>query len=161
MFKTFRDLASHIGDTVTAINWIDRDKGQLEKPDSFNSIIIPGILLDFSEIVWFGTTKGNQTGTGQVTVKLIFSLPPATYESSAWSDYPEYEQITNDLYQSISQFNGIKDRTKSSDYYTGSYYVCEQVFNLTVYQVIQIRTMQKPKPEIQGTLSHSLNIPIQ
>lgn len=157
MHKTFRMIAKHIRQSVQEIKWIDRDKGQLEKPETFNSVFPPGVLLGFSEVDWIGTTRGNQTGLAQITVKLIFSLPAATFEDADWNEYAEYEILTARLYETLSGHPLVKDRRSTHDYFTNEFYVAEQVFDLEVYQVKEIKIIDKPAPQIQATL----NIPIQ
>lgn len=161
MFNTFRLIAAHIRDKVTDLKWIDRDKGQLENPVDFHSIIVPGVLLNFSEVDWIGGTGGNQTGTCTMTVKLIFRLPVATYEDASWNNYEEYERISDILYNTLSAFKDIGDRVKSSDYFTKEFYVAEQIFDLTVYKTRKTRTIPKPAPDIKGTIHATLNIPNQ
>lgn len=157
MHKTFRMLAKHIRQNVQEIRWIDRDKGQLEKPENFDSILCPGVLLEFSEVDWIATTRSNQAGICQMTVKLVFTLPPATFEGANWDAYAEFELISARLYEALNTNPTMKDRRSSRDYHTAHFFVAEQVFEIEVYQVTEIRIINKPLPQIQATL----NLPIQ
>jgi hypothetical protein len=158
MHASFRQIAAYIREKVAPINWIDRDKGQLEKPTKFNSIITPGALISFSDVSWEGLTRGNQIGLCKITVKLIFPLPVATHEGAQWSDYTEFEDLSRDVFEALSSHKDAGDRRGSSDYYTDEFYVCEQTFDFTVYESKTVNTILKPAPEIEGTLSTTINI---
>lgn len=160
MHKTFRDIARQLKNRLPEINWIDRDKGQLEDPESFHSIGIPGILLGFSEVDWKPGTRGNQTGTCQVTMKLVFRLPTATHEGAAWDDYVQFETLNEHLYEACLEMSPtIGDRRKGGDYYTKNFYVCEQTFDCKLSQLVQINRIPKPGPDIEGTIKATLTIP--
>jgi len=159
MYLTFRQLAKHIRDTIPDLTWIDRDKGQLENTASYNSIITPGALIDFDKIEWKGLSRGNQSGISLVTVKLIFSLPSATHEGADWNEYEIFEQLSDTLYEQLSGHPAIGDRRGSMDYFTESFYVAEQTFELNLYQTKPIKTIPKPAPDITGTLSTTIQIP--
>ena len=153
MHKTFRVLATHLKNNVPEIQWIDRDKGQLEKPENFSSLLPPALLLDFGTVNWKAGSNENQNGICQLTVKLIFGLPPSTHEGAAWNDYLEYEDLSRKVYDACCNTAGIiGDRMESYDHYTGNFYVCEQTFQCKVYQVKEIKIIDKPDPFIAGTL---------
>lgn len=158
MYKTYRHIAQHIRTNIAEILWIDRDKGQLEKPESFHSIIVPGVLIDFDTVSWNGQTRGNQEGEGSVTIKLIFRLPKATHENAHWNEHEEIELLSDCIYEIASSHINIGSRRSSKDYFTNEFYVYEQTFDLILYQTKNVRTITKPNPEIKGTLSHTLNI---
>lgn len=159
MYKTYRLIAQHIRDNIAEILWIDRDKGQLEKPENFHSIIVPGVLVDFDTVNWKGQTRSNQEGEGQVTLKLVFRLPVSSHETADWNDHPEFEFLSDRLYEVASTHTCIGSRRTSRDYFTGAFYVYEQTFDLILYQTEAVKTWPKPPPKIEGALSHTLNIP--
>ena len=161
MFQTYRDIAHAIARTLPAIQWIDRDKGQLESPEDFHSILIPGLLIAISEIQWAGQTRGAQLGEGHATTKLVFRLPAATHEVQETAhgpldEYDEFASLSEALHEQMSVLPCIGDRTKTHDYFTGEFYVVEQTYELKVYYTKPILTTQKPVPTIQATL----NLPV-
>ena len=163
MYKTYRLIAQHIRDNIAEILWIDRDKGQLENPEKFHSIIVPGLLLNFGTIDWKSETKNNQYGEGSVTTKLIFRLPVATYtvENGAdgtLMDYEEFEAISEALHQTVTSFPGVGVRRSGGDHFTSEFYVCEQTYDFTVAYYHCPITIPKPAPKIEGEISHTVNL---
>ena len=47
MFSTYRSIAHHLKNQVSELKSIDRDKGQLENAETFESLVTPAALLDF------------------------------------------------------------------------------------------------------------------
>lgn len=159
MYKTFRLIAKELGERIPEIRWIDREKGQLDAPEKFHAVQVPGLLLDFSETIWEGGTGGNQTGFCTLTASLIFRLPTATYEGSEWNDYVEFERLTNRVHEELSALSPIiGDRRKGYDNFTDTFYVTQQSYDLKVYQTKQINIIEKPTPDIQGQIQATLNI---
>lgn len=151
MYKTYRDIANHLTNAIPDLQWIDRDKGQLEKPEGFHAIGTPGLLLGFDDVEWEPGTRGNQTGHGTMTASLVFRLPTSTYLGN-WEQHPEYEQFTEALYLAMLDHKDIGDRRMSTDGFTDTFYVSIQAFDLTIYQTVPVKTIAKPNPEIKATL---------
>lgn len=162
MFKTYSTLAKFLKEKRPELAWIDRDKGQLKKPEGFHSILIPGLLIGFSEIRWGNTGKFTQQGTGSVTVSLVFRNPSKTYQepdgSNPLDEYRDYEHLTMRLHDTMGQFPNVGERTGTRDYFTDLFYVCEMTYNLSVAETKEIKTIQKPRPEINGVLSTTITI---
>lgn len=129
ILKTYHDIALAIRDQVPQIIWRDVDKGQLDKPDQFNSLLLPALLIGFSEIDWQTFGQGNQLGEGTVTVKLILRLPAQTH------DLDPLFQTNLDELELAAQVNtvmptlrGIRPRTGSHAYQVDTFYVVEQTY---------------------------------
>ncbi len=160
MFSTYRSIAHHLKNQVSELKSIDRDKGQLENAETFESLVTPAALLDFSEIKWSGGTRGNQTGTGTLTVSLVFPLPASTRHGAEWNNYEQPERLTDKIYDSLALHKDVGDRRTGGDYFTGNFYVCTQAFDLKVYKDIAVKTMPKPFPDIEGNLQATINLPV-
>jgi hypothetical protein len=157
MYKTYREIATHIANAIPELQWIDRDKGQLDKPEEFHTILTPGLLLGFEDVEWEGGTGGNQTGTSLMTASLVFRLPTSTYLGN-WGPHDEYEKFTEALYEVLLTHPAVGDRRMSGDGFTDEFYVAIQAFDLTLYQTRPLKTIPKPAPDIRGTMSTTLTI---
>jgi hypothetical protein len=151
MYSTYRHIATHLANAIPDLQWIDRDKGQLDNPENFHSVLTPGLLLGFDDVEWEPGTRGNQTGYATMTASLVFRLPASTYLGN-WEQHPEYEQLTQALYLALLDCPGVGDRRASSDAFTDAFYTATQSFDLTIYQAVPVRTIAKPNPDIQATL---------
>ena len=135
MLSTYKEVAEIIHKKVKQINWIDLDKGQLDEPERFESLIVPAVLIGQSEIEWADLTSRFQQGTGMITVKTCFVLPAHTQLTA-----PHLTKQIEKMYDTADQVReavlttpGIMSRVKSSDYPTDRYYVIEESFS-TVFK---------------------------
>lgn len=160
MLSTYLQIARHLFDSMPQINWIDRDKGQIDNEGEFHSLVDPAILLDFGEIAWTGTGRGYQLGELTVTTKLVFVKPAETFtrDRSPLQEYAQYNALADFLHETISELKDIKERRRSADYFTKNWYVVEQVYDLNVTYEKPVQTVKKPLPNIEGALSTTLNI---
>lgn len=158
MFNSFREIAKVISTNIPELVWIDRDKGQLDSPENFHSVQIPGLLLDFSTVNWESLLGGNQRGICTLTAKLIFRLPVSTYEGADWNDYPEFEHLSDTLHEQLSDLKSVGLRRVSRDYFTKNYFVTEQSYDFTLYHTKQGKTIKKPNPAIQGSIHTTITI---
>jgi hypothetical protein len=154
MLNTYLTLGQHIFDLVPEIEWIDRDKGQIDHEEDFNSILCPAVLIDFSEVKWAGLNRRNQLGDLTVTTKLIFVKPGETFArtNNPLQDYAVFNALADTLHQVMGQFEGVKERRRSSDYFTRYWYVIEQQYDLEVNYEVPVKTINKPVPTISTNI---------
>ncbi len=159
MHKTYRTIAKHIRKELPEISWIDRDKGQLNDPGNFHSIITPGLLLHFGNVTWTGLGGGRQQGFTTMRASLIFNLPPSTYASldDPLKDYQESNTLSMRLHDTLKTISLIGERRASVDYFTPQYYVCAMDYDCEVIDTVELCKIQKPAPIIQA----KIKLPIQ
>lgn len=128
MFSTYKIIGQAIREAVPQILTIDLDKGQLDDPQSFESIMTPGILIGHSDITW----SGNQ-GEGSVTVKLILRLPSRTHISDPLIDESLSDlSLAGDVDSAVTDVPGVLSSEKYSDYPSGTFYVVEQTYPISL-----------------------------
>ncbi|GAB2586484.1 hypothetical protein [Spirosoma areae] len=129
MFNAYFIIAQAIADQVKQLVWFDLDKGQLDNPELFNSILTPGILIGHSEIEWSQLAGRNQLGNGSVTVKLILRLPAQTHLTDPLITKNLKELDLGDpVNDAVLSVPGVLSRVKSHDYPSGTFYVVEQTY---------------------------------
>ena len=74
MLNLYQHIAYLVLGHLIDVRWIDIDKGQLQNPENYNSIIVPGLLIDIANIDWDGTL-----GTATLKLSLVFRLLPQTH----------------------------------------------------------------------------------
>lgn len=131
MLSIYFGVGQAIADQVKAIRWIDLDKGQLENPEMFHSIITPGVLIGTSDVEWKPTTQRNYIGDGTITVKIVFTLPHQTnLLNPLLSSGLEILGLADDVEAATFSVVGVKSLTNTRDYpVTGTtFYVVEHTF---------------------------------
>jgi|GEM_PF-6841167 len=158
MLNTYLEIGQHIFDMMPEIEWIDRDKGQIDHEEEFNSILCPAVLLDFGETNWTGLSRGNQLGDLTITTKLIFVKPGETFtrDNNPLQEYAVFNALADKLHQVVGQLEYVHERRRSSDYFTKYWYVIEQQYDLEVNYEVPIRTIPKPVP----TISTNIILPV-
>lgn len=152
MLQEYQQLAAHLAAALPELQWIDRDKGQLENPEAFHSIVLPGLLLGFGPVEWEGLSMGSQQGQLTLTVSLVLRLPVATHQKQLLTEYDEAAQLTTKVHQALPAFISVWERRSSRDYFTQNFYVVEQTYDFRVEYCKPIQTIPKPNPDIQATL---------
>lgn len=150
MFFTYKAIGQAIRETLPGIRTIDLDKGQLDDPEAFESIQTPGILIGHSDITW----SGNQ-GDGTVTVKLVLRLPTRTHITDPLLDESLSElALAGDVDSAVTDVPGVLISIKTSDYPSGTFYVVEQTYPLSL-----VRQSSYVKKKVQVTVNPFLHIP--
>lgn len=158
MLTHAQHLATQLAHDLPEIQWIDRDKGQLDNPEAFHSLLVPALLLDMGEVSWEGVSRGSQRGLLTLTVKLVFRLPPATHRDLPLAEFSEMADLTTKVHQALGRGLMVKDRRTSRDYFTPEFYVMEQTYDMFVTYTTPDRTMPRPNPDIQASLKLPLAV---
>lgn len=130
----YQEIANELA-PLEQLNWIDLDKGQLEKTSQFESILSPAVLIDFQNgIDWEELARGRQSGVASVTIKVAVTLPQSTHVKP--TPINQTEQSLNDalLVEDIVHNKLIltKDatRTNTKSYYSGTFFVTEHTYDM-------------------------------
>lgn len=130
----YQEIANELA-PLEQLNWIDLDKGQLEKTGQFESILSPAVLIDFQNgIDWVELARSHQSGVASVTIKVAVTLPQSTHVKPAPAN--QTEQSLNDtlLVEDIVHNKLVltKDviRTNTKSYYTGTFFVTEHTYDM-------------------------------
>ena len=154
MLNTYLEIAQHLFDNMPDINWIDRDKGQIDNEEEFHSLICPAILLNFGETTWTGLTRGSQLGDLTITTKLIFVKPIDTFTrgTNPLQEYAHFNALSDELHDVVRNYPSVGERRRSADYFTRYWYVIENQYDLQVSYDVPIKTIPRPKPIISTNL---------
>jgi hypothetical protein len=159
MFETYLIIVTTLRNKLKWINWLDWDKGQLEEPEKFNSIIVPGVLVDPSAIEWEELGKGFQLGIGPITVKLVTLLPAQTHAGDPLLELNLVAlQQAEELHAAIISSSGVLRRVGSpKPYWVNTFFVIEQTYDFRYNYQPSIQLAPKPAPQINTTIT----VPIQ
>lgn len=130
----YQDIANELA-PLEQLNWIDLDKGQLEKTGQFESLLCPAVLVSFEDgIDWEELTRSKQAGMASVSIKVAVTLPQSTHVKPA--PVNQTEQSLNDVllvedivHNKLILTQGVI-RTKTRSYYVGTYYVTEHLYDV-------------------------------
>lgn len=125
---------------VPDIRHVDIDRGQLEDPEAYESIIQPAVLVGIPKIAWSERTHQHQDGDMNFYTKTIIQLPnhthlfPATQEipTEFWQQNQNILYIEDAVHQAVTELDGIV-RMASSYYNERTFFVIEHVYNVSVY----------------------------
>ena len=132
MLASYIIIGQAIKQAVPQIQWIDLDKGQLEDPERFNSIGVPGVLIGQSEIDWQQLGAGQQQGTGTLTVKVVLRLPTQTHLTDPLlQDSLKELELGDQINTAVLSVPGIKTLAHYSDYPEGTFYVLEHTYQVS------------------------------
>ncbi|MGX7686802.1 hypothetical protein ACWA1C_06520 [Flectobacillus roseus] len=121
--------------------WVDLDRGQLEDPESFESIIVPAVLVNFQRgIEWKKLGQRTELGETTFSLKVVMMLDEPTFNVDQININLE-KLITEDkVHAIVSQQKGIM-RTGTRAYPVRTYYVVEHRYIVTVdYEPTSITT---------------------
>lgn len=112
--------------------WVDLDRGQLEDPEAFESIIVPAVLVNFQRgIEWKKLGQRTELGETTFSLKVVMMLDEPTFNIEGININLE-KLITEDkVHAIVSQQKGVM-RTGTRAYAVRTYYVVEHRYIVTV-----------------------------
>lgn len=130
----YQDIGNELA-PLEQLNWIDLDKGQLEKTGQFESLLCPAVLINFEDgIDWEELARSRQSGIASVTIKVAVTLPQSTHVKPA--PVNQTEQSLNDtllvediVHNKLILTKGVI-RTKTRSYYSGTFFVTEHIYDV-------------------------------
>jgi hypothetical protein len=150
----FKEIRKAIADAVPEVRWTDLDRGQLQKPEAFDTPVMSNtVLLKFEPIQWDNLTYHNQIGHGIMTAKVLVRLPDGQMIDEEQDGNLEALMIENDVHLAILGIGGIV-RLSSDSSVQKTLFVTEHTYNVRYeYESGLAPTTQKlPKPQIEVTL---------
>lgn len=114
---------------------IDLDRGQLEAPELYESLLQPALLVGIPSINWMELSHGNQEGDMRFYTKTAVRLPQHQhFYLDSESDHPHLEELTDEnknalliedaLHQKIIKIPGVW-RENSFFSFSGTFFVVE------------------------------------
>lgn len=125
---------------IPALRMIDFDRGQMNNPQRFESIIQPAVLVGIPRINWEEKSKGQQDGDMLFYTKTIVRLPQhqqfytkAEYEHSIVLDQESMTmiEIEDEIHQKISNIPGVF-RTATSFDFIDTFFQVQHTYTLPV-----------------------------
>ncbi|MGA0556546.1 hypothetical protein ACO2Q8_07845 [Larkinella sp. VNQ87] len=155
MVETYLKVIDAIRSGCKWANWLDWEKGQLDEPERFNSIVTPGVLVDPSAIEWEELGKSHQLGFGPLTVKLVTMLPAQTYAlDPTVSENAKAQEMADKLHGTLIKTPGIIRRTGNArPYWVSTFFVIEQTYEFRYTFDPCIPTAPLPAPQITATVT--------
>ncbi len=130
----YQEIANELA-PLEQLNWIDLDKGQLQKTGQFESLICPAVLINFENgIDWEELARSHQSGVASVNVKVAVILPHSTQVKPAPTNQPQeiFEDILiieDIVHNKLVLTKGVT-RTNTKSYYSGTFYVTEHTYDV-------------------------------
>ncbi|MFC0182531.1 hypothetical protein SAMN04515674_101489 [Pseudarcicella hirudinis] len=143
------------------VKQFDLDKGQLEDPDKYESILQVSVLLGGLDIDFQGSHVGNaQTGAGSFTLKTIFRLPETTYITSKVDDLQRLADnfaalwVAKEVHKAVCKLPTVA-RHGYREYSVNTFYVVEQTYRSQFWD-----TINTPQTITLHDFTINVNIPI-
>ncbi|MFC5408022.1 hypothetical protein ACFPMF_01785 [Larkinella bovis] len=158
MIETYLIIIDAIKRSLPWAQWIDWDKGQLDEPEKFNAIVVPGILVDPSAVEWEQLGKGFQLGNGPITIKLVTLLPAQTHAlDPLLPENLKVQRMAEQLHETMLAVSGVLRRTGSpKPYWASTYFVIEQTYDFRHTYQPDIPLAPLPSPAINATITVTL-----
>lgn len=100
LYDFYTHVAQTVSDEIEEIRWIDLDRGQLEYPEHFESLVLPCVLINISDgVSWQGLTNGGQIGEVDVSLKTVIRLPEPIYHNARFNNNNDALSIENDVHK--------------------------------------------------------------
>lgn len=165
LYNLLQDLNRLLRTELPEIRMIDFDRGQLQNPERFESIIQPAVLLGIPNINWKELPRRSQEGDITFFTKTIVRLPHDTYlynelpiEQNTVLDNNIAENINelmleDAVHQQICTLEGVC-RVRSSYYFVKTFFVVEHTYTSYAYYEARKRyhPIPIPTPNIQTQL---------
>lgn len=133
--------------------WIDLDKGQLEDPESFESLIVPAVLINLQKgIDWKQLGQRNEIGDATFSIKIVMMLSEPTFNIQGVNINLTKLVLEDKIHTIISNQKIMRNGTRA--YSVGTYYVVEHRYVMSV-DYVPISTT-KPLSDLSLELNHSV-----
>lgn len=154
MLSTYVSIAQAIHTAVPDLRWFDLDKGQLDDPTAFNSLILPAVLIGQADIVWKQLGAKTLLGEGTITLKTVLRLPAQTHLLDPMlADNLTALSLADQVSQTAVSLPGITGLINTKDYPIGTFYVIEHTFQCLFkdgpsYSTVIVNTQINPQLNI-------------
>lgn len=133
--------------SLPELRMIDFDRGQLDTPEKFESILQPAVLVGIPVIDWKNIAHNHQDGEGTFYTKTVVRLPHnnAFYTTPEFSDFDDLTEdnlnellIEDAIHQQIIKLNSVI-RVRTQEYISGTFFVTEHTYNYAERYTLQPR----------------------
>lgn len=161
MTTLYKELAESIRAKAPDAGFIDVDKGQIEYPQAFDTLI-PSVLITLPDTSWNEHAYGNQIGEAALVAKWLFHLPSRTHISDPnISMSAEALEYANQIHEAIRSHPAIYRRTRTRRYpapqIAPNVYVVEQHYVAKEIYERALKTTPKRDPQITATIVVPIN----
>jgi hypothetical protein len=102
IYELYTEIAEVISDKLDSIRWSDLDRGQLQHPEHFESLVLPCVLICLKDgIAWQSLTQGHQFGEADLSLKIVVRLPEPIYFNERYNKNNDVLKIEDDVHQLI------------------------------------------------------------
>lgn len=134
ILSLYQEIGTELSE-IEQLQWIDLDKGQLENPSAFESLLSPAVLIGFENgIEWQELARSKQTGIALVSIKIVVTLPQSTHIKPNTTDLNPNDLTSTlgieDIVHNKFILNKGATRTFTKSYYSGSFYVTEHTYSI-------------------------------
>lgn len=142
---------------ITALRMIDFDRGQLDHPHLYESILQPAVLVGLLPVSWQNLQHNHQQGQATFYTKTIVRLPQnhAYYADPQFQDFDTLGQdnitellIEDIIHQAIIQLP-TAIRTRTLQYVVHTFFVTEHHYDIALHYTLPPH-YQPHKPASQG-----------
>ncbi len=122
---------------LTEVRMIDFDRGQLEAPEKYESLLQPALLVGIPEVDWRNIAHNHQDGDGTFYTKTVVRLPHnnAFYTTPEFSDFDDLTEdnlnellIEDAIHQEVVKLNSVM-RVRTQEYISGTFFVTEHTYS--------------------------------
>ncbi len=158
ILSLYQEIGNELAE-IESLQWVDLDKGQLENPGLYDSLLSPSVLINFEAgIEWKELARSNQSGEALVTLKIVITLPQSTHIKPSTINQSQQSlkdalSIEDIVHNKIIR-NGV-NRTFTKSYQSGTFYVTEHTYAIMYGYEPNPKYHLEPKPEttISGVIT--------
>lgn len=157
MTTLYKEIAELIRAKAPDAGFIDIDKGQVDFPQAFDTLI-PCALIQVPDTDWDEHAYGNQIGIGTLTVKYLLHLSGRTHISDPGiSMSVEALEYADKIHEAVRSHPNVIRRTRSRRYpapqLAPNVYVVEQHYIVKEIYERALKTTPKRDPQISATIT--------
>jgi hypothetical protein len=143
LLKTLKESLKSVPD----LRMIDFDRGQLNKPEDYESVLQPAVLVGIPVIDWKDIARSHQDGDGTFYTKTVVRLP----QNNAYYTSPEFLQfddlteenlnellIEDAIHQEIIKLDSVV-RVRTQQYPFRTFFVTEHTYTYSLRYSLEPR----------------------
>jgi hypothetical protein len=141
ILETLQDIKQACS-AIVDLQMIDLDRGQLDSPEDYESILQPALLVVGPDIDWQELNHGNQSGTSIFGTKTVVRLPQHTaFMLGSEAQHQHLEALSSEnlnelliedaIHQEIIKIPGVV-RIRTREYPVDTFWVVEHTYEHTL-----------------------------
>ena len=157
MNSIYQQIAQLINTHAPEAGFVDLDKGQLDRPEDFDTLI-PCVLVSAPETNWEDLRGGNQDGEGSIVVRWLFHLPTRTHpDDPLLSQSAEALKYADTIHEVVMRQPDVLRRTRTRRYHAANLppnvYVVETTYAIRETYCRPVSSITKPPPTIETSFT--------